>query len=85
MTDEEKTVWQESYDLDGGIYRLNVKSEKTLSSYDEKFILPLIINNQMTDEERDMLNSYHNAVYDKVSPFLSKDEQTWLKHYTRPV
>ena len=55
MTDEEKTIWQESYDLDGDIYRLNIKSEKTLSSYDEKFILPLIINNQMTDEEKQQL------------------------------
>ena len=47
--------------------------------------LDALLPEQMTDEERDMLNSYHNAVYDKVSPFLSEDEQTWLKHYTRPV
>ena len=34
MTDSEKTIWQESYDSDNGIYRCNVKSEKKLSSYD---------------------------------------------------
>ena len=61
MTDEEKTIWQESYDLDGDIYRLNVKSEKTLSSYDEKFTLPLIINNQMTDEEKQQLMMLSDA------------------------
>ncbi len=61
MTDEEKTIWQESYDLDGDIYRLNVKSEKTLSSYDGKFTLPLIINNQMTDEEKQQLMMLSDA------------------------
>ena len=61
MTDEEKTIWQESYDLDGDIYRLNIKSEKTLSSYDEKFTLPLIINNQMTDEEKQQLMMLSDA------------------------
>lgn len=61
MTDEEKTIWQESYDLDGDIYRRNVKSEKTLSSYDEKFTLPLIINNQMTDEEKQQLMMLSDA------------------------
>ena len=61
MTDEEKTIWQESYDLDGDIYRCNVKSEKTLSSYDEKFTLPLIINNQMTDEEKQQLMMLSDA------------------------
>mgnify|MGYP001423099216 CR=1 FL=1 len=52
MTDSEKTIWQESYDNDNGIYRCNVKSEKKLSSYDDELVLPLIINNQMTDEEK---------------------------------
>lgn len=61
MTDEEKTIWQESYDLDGDIYRRNVKSEKTLSSYDEKFTPPLIINNQMTDEEKQQLMMLSDA------------------------
>ena len=58
MTDSEKTIWQESYDSDNGIYRCNVKSEKKLSSYDDELVLPLIINNQMADEEKTEASCY---------------------------
>ena len=61
MTDSEKTIWQESYDSDNGIYRCNVKSEKKLSSYDDELVLPLIINNQMADEEKQKLLAMSQA------------------------
>lgn len=39
----------------------------------------------LNDEEKSLLNDYHKKVFDIISPFLSKDEIEWLKHYTRNV
>ena len=47
--------------------------------------LDALLPERMTEEERDMLNDYHRSVYEKVSPHLNKEEQEWLKRYTRPV
>lgn len=39
----------------------------------------------MTAENRCHLNDYHKAVYEKVSPYLTKEEQEWLKEATKAV
>lgn len=39
----------------------------------------------MTEPDRQLLNDYHSLVYQKVSPYLAKEEQAWLKEATRPV
>ena len=31
------------------------------------------------------LNAYHKAVYEKVSPYLSEEERSWLEEATAPV
>lgn len=31
------------------------------------------------------LNSYHQMVYEKISPYLTKEEAEWLKEYTRAI
>lgn len=31
------------------------------------------------------LNAYHKAVYEKISPYLEKEEQEWLAEVTRPI
>ena len=36
----------------------------------------------LTDEEIEWLNSYHQRVYDTLSPMLTSDEQNWLKEAT---
>lgn len=38
-------------------------------------------------DERDInyLNEYHCEVYEKISPYLTKEEREWLRVYTRPV
>ena len=36
----------------------------------------------LTDEEIEWLNSYHQRVYDMLSPLLTSDEQNWLKEAT---
>lgn len=79
MTDSEKTIWQESYDNDNGIYRCNVRSEKKLSSYDDELVLPLIINNQMTDEEKQKFLAMSQAGMlsdEMVSQIREKAEET---------
>jgi len=39
----------------------------------------------LTYKEKTWLNDYHQAVYDKISPFLTDEEKAWLKDYTRAV
>ncbi len=38
-----------------------------------------IIREQMTQEEIDWLNDYHQTVYDRLSPHLDNDEVEWLR------
>ncbi len=39
----------------------------------------------LTQPEKDWLNSYHSEVYDKLSPYLNKEEQEWLKRETGAI
>lgn len=39
----------------------------------------------ISKEELDWLNSYHEQVYKKLSPFLSDDERQWLEIKTRQI
>lgn len=39
----------------------------------------------LTEQEKDWLNNYHKDVYDKLSPYLNKEEKDWLKHETRAI
>ena len=41
--------------------------------------------NMLTDKERNWLNDYHKAVYDKLSPHLNDEEKDWLKNETRQI
>lgn len=36
-------------------------------------------------EERNWLNDYHQAVYEKLAPYLEVDEVAWLKNVTMPI
>lgn len=35
--------------------------------------------------DKDRLNEYHKQVYDKISPYLTNEENEWLKVYTREI
>jgi len=39
----------------------------------------------LSAETRCQLNDYHEAVYDKIAPHLTKEEQEWLAEATRPI
>lgn len=47
--------------------------------------LDAILPGEMTAGERKLLNDYHEMVYEKISPYLTLEEQEWLKEYTRAV
>ncbi|MGN0383411.1 MAG: aminopeptidase P family protein [Eubacterium sp.] len=39
----------------------------------------------LNSHDKECLNSYHQAVYDKISPYLTNEERVWLKQYTRSI
>lgn len=39
----------------------------------------------MTCEDKKLLNDYHKAVFEKVSPYLNEEETDWLRNYTREI
>lgn len=39
----------------------------------------------MEQKEIEMLNSYHQAVYEKLSPYFEGEERNWLAHVTRAL
>jgi Xaa-Pro aminopeptidase len=47
--------------------------------------LRLVEADMLTDAERGWLNSYHQAVYERLSPGLSDEERQWLKEKTNEV
>ena len=45
-----------------------------------------LINPELVEPgDKRLLNEYHHAVYEKISPYLSAEEQKWLKYYTREI
>ena len=40
---------------------------------------------QMSLREKRMLNDYHKKVYEVLSPYMTEEENEWLKKYTRAI
>ena len=40
---------------------------------------------QMSPREKQMLNDYHKKVYEALSPYMTEEENEWLKKYTRAI
>ena len=40
---------------------------------------------EMTIRERKLLNDYHKMVYETLSPYMTEEENEWLKIYTREI
>ena len=47
--------------------------------------LDAILVEEMTGEEKHLLNQYHARVYHTLSSYLTEDEQAWLQEYTREI
>ena len=43
------------------------------------------MSNTPTKQVEEYLNNYHKQVYEKISPYLNKEEKEWLKIYTREI
>ena len=39
----------------------------------------------LSAREKKMLNYYHKMVYDTISPYMTAEENEWLKRYTRAI
>ena len=39
----------------------------------------------MDEHDVERLNRYHAQVYEKIAPFLNREEAEWLKEVTRPI
>lgn len=55
MTDEEKTLWENSYEKSAQCYERKELDRETLEEYDNVFLIPLIVNSQMSAMEEDTL------------------------------
>ena len=49
------------------------------------FELEAILPEEMTRQEKDTLNAYHETVYQTLSPWLSEEERRWLRTATRAI
>ena len=49
------------------------------------FDLEAVIPEMLSPRERELLNRYHQTVYEKISPFLEGEEKEWLKEATRKI
>ena len=49
------------------------------------FDLDGVVPQQMSVQERALLNDYHAQVYEKISPYLNEEEKAWLKEATRAI
>ena len=47
--------------------------------------LDAIDPDEMTGREKKMLNDYHAMVYKTHSPYMTPEENEWLKKYTRAI
>lgn len=47
--------------------------------------LDAIDPNELTGREKKMLNDYHALVYKTISPYMTEEENEWLKKYTRSI
>lgn len=44
-----------------------------------------IQKNLLSNEEKNYLNTYHEMVYNKISPYLNDLEKAWLQEYTKKI
>ncbi len=72
---------------------LTVEAEKTEYGQFYKFepltFVPFDLDavdvSMLTYLEKQTLNEYHHAVYEKISPYLDEDEKAWLRDATRAI
>ncbi len=68
---------------------LVIKNKNNFLSMETLTLAPieisLISSKILSDDEKSWLNSYHQKVFNKISPFLDKNEKFWLKRKTKTI
>ena len=72
------------------VVRKDIKgSEKQFLGFEVLTLCPFDVNGMETaflsDEEKNWINEYHDTVLQRLSPWLTADEQAWLKHKCRHI
>ena len=47
--------------------------------------LDAVVISEMEPSDVRLLNAYHKEVYEKLSPYMTEEENEWLKEVTRPI
>ena len=58
MTEDEGRLWRNLYEKEGEVYKLTESAQKRWDEMDEKLVLPLILNYQMSAMEESAFKSY---------------------------
>ena len=61
MTEDEGRLWRNLYEKEGEVYKLTESAQKRWDEMDEKLVLPLILNYQMSAMEESAFKSYAAA------------------------
>ena len=69
---------------------LRVRRTSTVSLWAENITyVPIdldgIDKQYLNAEDVKQLNDYHKMVYEKISPYMTPEENEWLKEYTRAI
>ncbi|MDE6312195.1 MAG: aminopeptidase P family protein [Lachnospiraceae bacterium] len=92
-TDEPGVYFENAYGIRIENELLCVKDEKNLWGQFLKFecltfvpIEPEAVDTAyMEVGDVELLNQYQQQVYEKISPYMTKEEQIWLREYTKPL
>ena len=49
------------------------------------FELEAILPEEMTAQEKELLNAYHQKVFQTLSPYFTEEEKSWLREATRAI
>jgi Xaa-Pro aminopeptidase len=49
------------------------------------FELDAIIPEELSPREKELLNAYHQKVYETIAPYFDEEEKAWLKNATRAI
>lgn len=49
------------------------------------FELEAILPEEMTAQEKELLNAYHQKVFQTLSPYFTEEEKSWLREATKAI
>lgn len=69
--------------------KLFTNSDGTFMGFEPLTYVPIDLDGidpeALSENEKQMLNTYHWQVYKTLLPYLPEDEKEWLRYYTRPI